>query len=374
MMLKPPGREPDFDPNATPPDPPIHYAEQALLSALLLEPHRREAIGPLGPEHFSRPLHGAVFAAIVALTPPAPAIHAREPVWLASILSHAGPTTPALTPSYLHTLIACTSMPEHAAEYAGMIRADHARRSVRVHAELLIQAACDPTLPDPAAVALARADTLTALIDNLSSRFSPHPGSLPRTPSAGSPGRDTDEETTSEEQVLLSTVTARPGSLPTMRWLQAEDFAVPVHRRLFRCLTSLAHRGAPVDQVTVLWEAQRQGIFTEAITARDVLEMLATPAGSAHHWGEQVLRRSLLHSAHTAGLRIQAYAEDRTNTPHQLITGSRRALAELTAVRVRWHRATSPTPATPPRSRAPATARTGPRTPGTVPATARASR
>ncbi|MFF1782077.1 DnaB-like helicase N-terminal domain-containing protein [Streptomyces virginiae] len=369
-----PAREPDFDPYDTPPDPPIHYAEQALLGALLLEPHRREAIGPLGPEHFSRPLHGAVFAAVVALTPPDPALHVREPVWLASILSHAGPTTPALTPSYLHTLIACAGVPEQAAEYAGMVRADHARRSVRVHAELLIQAACDPMLPDPAAVALARADALTALIDDLGSRFSPHPGSLPRTPSPRSPSRDTGEETTSEEQILLSTATARPDSLPTMRWLQAEDFAVPLHGQLFRCLTSLVHRGAPVDQVTVLWEAQHQGILTEAINARDVLEMLATPAGSAHHWGEQVLRRSLLHSVHTTGLRIQAYADDRTNTPHQLITGTRRALAELTAVRVRWHRATSPTPATPPRPRAPATTRAGPRTPSTAPATARASR
>ncbi|MFI7356080.1 DnaB-like helicase N-terminal domain-containing protein [Streptomyces avidinii] len=368
-----PSREPDSDPYDTPPDPPIHYAEQALLGSLLLEPHRRETIGPLGPEHFARPLHGAVFAAVAALTPPDPAVHAREPVWLASVLGHAGPTTPALTPSYLHTLIACAGTPEHAAAYAGMIRADHARRAVRVHAELLVQAAGDATLPEPASVVLARADILAGLIDNLSSRFSPHPGSLPRTPSPAPPSRDTDEEASNEEQILLSTATARPDALPTMRWLQAEDFTVPVHGQLFRCLTALAYRSAPVDQVTVLWEAQHQGILTEALTARDVLDLLATPAGSAHHWGEQVLRRSLLRSAHTAGLRIQAYAEDRTNTPHQLITGSRRALAELTAVRVRWHRATSPTPATPPRSRAPATSRAGPRTPSIAPA-ARASR
>ncbi|MFJ6783577.1 DnaB-like helicase N-terminal domain-containing protein [Streptomyces yangpuensis] len=373
-MSNHPAREPDFDRYDTPPDPPVHYAEQALLGALLLEPHRREAIGLLRPEHFSRPLHGAVFAAVAALTPPDPAVHAREPVWLTSVLSHAGPTNPALTASFLHTLIACAGMSEHAAEYAGMIRADHARRAVRVHAELLIQATRDPTLPEPASVVLARADTLNALIDDLGSRFSPHPGSLPRTPAPATLSRDTDEEASSEEELLLSTATAHPDSLPTMRWLQAEDFTVPVHGQLFRCLTSLAYRGAPVDQVTVLWEAQHQGILTEALTARDVLDVLASPAGSAQHWGEQVLRRSLLHSALTAGLRTQAYAEDRTNTPHQLVTGSRRALAELTAVRVRWHRATSPTPAAPPTSHAPATTRAEPRKPSIASATARALR
>ncbi|MCX5309016.1 replicative DNA helicase [Streptomyces sp. NBC_00160] len=373
-MPKLPVGEADFDLDSIPPDPPVHYAEQALLGALLLEPHRLKTIGPLSPEHFSRALHAAVFAAICALTPPAPAIHAKEPVWLASILSHASPTTPALTPAYLHTLIACTGMPEHAAEYARMIRADHARRAIRVHAELLVQAACDPTPPEPATVALARADALAALLDDLGSRFSPHPGSLPRTPPSPALSRDTDEDTASEEQLLLSTATAHPDSLPTMPWLQADDFAVPVHGQLFRCLTSLAYRGAPVDKVTVLWEAQHQGILTEALTARDVLELLATPAGSAQHWGEQVLRRALLHGAHTAGLRIQAYAEDRTNTPHQLITGSRRALAELTAVRIRWQRATSTTPATPPRSHAPATARAGSRALGIAPSTARVTR
>ncbi|MEU7606126.1 DnaB-like helicase N-terminal domain-containing protein, partial [Streptomyces sp. NPDC041003] len=45
--------EPDFGLEDIPANPPVHHAEQALLGALLLDPHRIKTIGPLGPEHFA---------------------------------------------------------------------------------------------------------------------------------------------------------------------------------------------------------------------------------------------------------------------------------------------------------------------------------
>ncbi|QLE75262.1 hypothetical protein FGW37_29970 [Streptomyces rectiverticillatus] len=53
------------------PPPAVHYAEQALLGALLLEPHRLQAVTALTPEHFGDPAHSALFAAM--RTVPAPA-------------------------------------------------------------------------------------------------------------------------------------------------------------------------------------------------------------------------------------------------------------------------------------------------------------
>ncbi|MFI7174657.1 DnaB-like helicase N-terminal domain-containing protein [Streptomyces spororaveus] len=354
--------EPDFGLDDIPAKPPVHYAEQALLGALLLDPHRIKTIGPLGPEHFVSAGHRALFAALASLTPPAPALHAREPVWITNVLGHARPHARGLTPAYLHTLAGSCPDPAHAPAYARMVRADHARRTVRVHAELLIQASTDPSLPDPATLTLRRADALASKFDDLAASFPSHPGSLPRTPPPPPPSRDAGPDVASEEQLLLSTAVAHPAALPSMRWLRPEDFTLPLHGALYRCLTTLANRGEPVDEVTVLWEAQQHGLLTASFAPQDALKLLATAAGSPEHWGEQILRRSLLHHAHATGLHIQAYAQDPANSPHQVITGSRRALADLTAVRVRWQHATGQPTAAGPRTRPAPASRAGPPT------------
>ncbi|MFI1890206.1 DnaB-like helicase N-terminal domain-containing protein [Streptomyces jumonjinensis] len=354
-----------FDLDTVPPDPPVHHAEQALLGALLLDPHRLKTIA-LTPEHFASPAHAAVLAAMTDLTPPAPAVHTKEPAWIMAVHTRARERAPGLLPAYLHTLVSLCPVPEHAPAYARMIRADHARRTLHAQAEHLVQAATDPT-PDPAATVLARADALAVFLDELAGRFPPHPGSLPRTPLPPPPERDGGDEAAYEERVLLACAVARPKALSRMRWLHADDFAIPLYGRLFRCVAQLAHRGDAVDPVTVLWEAQHHGLVP-ALPSREVLDLVATPDGAAEHWGERVLLRSLLHQARTAGLRIRTYAEDPANTPYQLVTGSRRTLADLSAVRARWHHATRPATAARPTLKS-AAARAGPRPPRTKPAT-----
>ncbi|MFI5982134.1 DnaB-like helicase N-terminal domain-containing protein [Streptomyces sp. NPDC051555] len=348
-----------------PADPPVRYAEQALLGALILEPLRIKTLGSLGPEHFSVAMHGALFAAMTALTPPAPEVHAREPVWITALLDRAQPHARGLTAPYLHTLADSCPEPSHAPAYAQMIVANRARLTIRAAAERLIQAATDPVLPDPAAHVLDRTDAVTAVLDDLGRLFPSHPGSLPRTTLPPPPTRDTGvgSNAASEEQLLLSTAAARPACLPEMRWLRPEDFTVPLHGVLYRCMASLAYRGDPIDAVTVLWEAQHHGLITSGATAREVLDLFATPAGSPEHWGEQILQRSLLHHAHSTGLHIHAFTNDPSNTPHQLITGSRRALADLGALRARWHHATRPPAARQPRAQPAPASRAGPPAP-----------
>uniref|UniRef100_A0AAU2JZD9 Replicative DNA helicase n=1 Tax=Streptomyces sp. NBC_00049 TaxID=2903617 RepID=A0AAU2JZD9_9ACTN len=344
-MPNSPSPEPDFSLADIPPNPPVHFAEQALLGGLLLDPHRIKTIGPLGPDHFASAIHRAIFAAMAALPAPSPDLHAKEPVWITAVLAHARPHARGLTPSYLHALAGACPDPAHAPAYARMVRSDHARRTVLMHAGLLVQAATDPGLPDPAAVTLRRADALSALLDHLAASFPSHPGSLPRTPPPAPPDHQESPEAAGEEQLLLSTAAAYPADLASMRWLRPEDFTTELYGGLYRCLTSLASRGEPVDKVTVLWEAQQQGLLTAVFGSPEALELLATPAGTPEHWGEQILRRSLLHHAHLTGLHVQAFTQDLTNSPHQVITGSRRALAHLAVVRARWQQATGRTPA-----------------------------
>ncbi|MEV5985510.1 DnaB-like helicase N-terminal domain-containing protein [Streptomyces sp. NPDC052051] len=339
---------------------PVHYAEQSLLGALLLDPHRLADIGALEADQFSNHAHGTLFHAMRTMPPPDPEHHRSDPAWLNTVLDAALPHARGLTASYLHTLIQICPAPKHAPTYAQMIRADHARRMLLMHAEHLAQTSTDVTLPNRAAATLAQADKLGQFLETLSGQFSPHPGSLPRTPLPQTPAGHSSEEALDEERLLLATAAAHPEELKEMRWLQPEDITHPLHAALWQCLTSLVHRGAPVDPVTVLWEAQHRGILTEGVTASDLIALVSTPTGSPEYWGERVLQRALLTRAFDVATRITTYAQAPANTPHQLITGSRRALADLTALRTRWQHSTTTPPAAPRAPRRPAVSRAGP--------------
>ncbi|WP_326812266.1 replicative DNA helicase [Streptomyces scopuliridis] len=367
--------DPDEDDLDTiPPLPPEFYVEQALLGALLLEPQQLDNVTGLAPDAFSTPAHAALFAAIRSLPAPDPAQHAKNTKWLNEVLTVAREQAHGLTASYLHRLIQVCPWPRHAPAYARMTEAEHARRLLRSAAQHLTQTALDTSLPHPVPTTLAEADALAAVIDDIAARFPPHAGSLPRTPTPPPAPTQDDAEAADEERLLLATATAHPGSVEQMRWLTPDDFTHPLHAGLWQCLTALTRRSAPVDPVTVLWEAQQRGLLTPHAEPTELLDLLGAPAGSPEHWGERILQRSVLATARHVGQRIEAFTNDPTTTPYQLVVGSRRALADLSAVRTRWQHATSPAPTTKPAgTRATAAPRAGPpRT--TAPRAARISR
>ncbi|MER5828999.1 DnaB-like helicase N-terminal domain-containing protein, partial [Streptomyces mirabilis] len=331
-----PDEDDDLDP--APASKLVHYAEQALLGALLLEPARLADTEPLIAHHFDSYTHAALFTAIRTLPPPDPADHAKDTAWLNAVLDHARPHAPGLSASYIHTLIQFCPQPKHAAAYARMIRADNARRILRTHAERLASTATDPGLPNPAATTIGLADDIGRVLDDLAEQFAPHPGSFPRTARPADVPRQTDEEDLDEERLLLATATAYPAEVQQMRWLTEADFLLPLHAALWQSITALVHRGNMVDPVTVLSEAQHHGLLTDSLTPKDLMALLSTPAGSPEYWGEKILKRALLARAQSVAARITAYTDDPANTPHQLITGSRRALADLNALRTRWNR------------------------------------
>ncbi|WP_274912515.1 DnaB-like helicase N-terminal domain-containing protein [Streptomyces sp. WZ-12] len=346
------------------PAPPVFFAEQALLGALLLEPHRLDEVPGIGPEAFSSAAHSAVFAAIRSLPAPDPAQHAQSTAWLDKVLASARRQARGLSASYLHTLVQVCPRPRHAPAYALMIEAEHARRTLRTGAQRLAQAAGDRTHPQPVPTTLAAADALTEVVDHLAATFPSGPASLPRTPTpAPAPASAHDEEAAAEEErALLATATAHPAVIDQMRWLTADDFVHPLNAGLWQAATALARRRAAVDPVTILWEAQHRGLLAPGAEPAELLQALAAPAaGDPHYWGERILHRSLLTTAHHVARHIETLTDDPATTPHQLLLGSRRALAGLNAVRARWHQATSPTPTPTPRApKAPARPRAGP--------------
>ncbi|WP_435059315.1 DnaB-like helicase N-terminal domain-containing protein [Streptomyces sp. bgisy060] len=355
-----PEDEPPYEPADTPP---AHYAERALLGAILLDPDLLPALDQVGPASFAHSAHAAIFAAMHTVpAPTSPTAHTGLD-WLNAVLAQARPQAPGLTPSYMHTLISACPRPHHAPAYAAILRSEHARRTLRLHAGRLAQAATDTTVPDRPQYALDAADALTGHLDELAERFPTHSRPLPRTPApAASPLAGTDEGREAEQWLLACSV-SQPDQARLMGWLTADDFLHPFHAGLWRCVTALAHRGDPVDPVTVLWEAQHRGLLATGIAPADVLALLSAPVGSAGYWGERLVERTLLARALQAAQHVTAYTADPANSVHQLITGSRRALAELHAVRSRWHRATTPAP-TP--AATPAAPRAGPRIPLTT--------
>ncbi|MGW1224883.1 DnaB-like helicase N-terminal domain-containing protein [Streptomyces sp. NPDC002530] len=356
-----PDSEPGEDDLGTiPPPPPVFHAEQALLGALLLEPHRLDDVSGIAANSFSTSVHAALYMAISTLPRPDPTEHRKSTRWLNRVLATAQEQTLGLTAVHLHTLVQVCPWPSHAPAYARMVEAEHARRRLLSAAERLVHTVHDTSLPHPVQMVLAKADGLTAVVDDIAQRFPTRAGGAPLT-SAPPPVVLPDlAEAVEEEQILLATATARPADIDTVRWLLPTDLMLPLHAGLWECLTSLTRRKEPVDPVTVLWEAQQNGLLDSGSRPADILRMLADPVGSVEHWAERSLQRSLLATAERTGRRIQAYTHDSANSPFQLVVGSRRALGDLSAVQARWQRATGA--ATPPRQRPSATTRAGPPT------------
>ncbi|MFC7841582.1 DnaB-like helicase N-terminal domain-containing protein [Streptomyces sp. NPDC057382] len=350
--------EDDLDAIASPQ--PVFHVEQALLGALLLDPHRLDDVSGIATDSFSTAAHAALYAAITTLPRPDPAEHAKNTKWLDRVLATGREHARGLTASYLHALVQICPWPSHAPAYARMVEAEHARRRLLTAAERLVHTVHDVSLPHPVQTVLAEADALAAVVDDIANRFPPRAGVLPRTTAPPPPAAPDPAEAVEEEQMLLATATAYPSDIEAVRWLLPADFTLPLHAGLWQCLTGLARRHEPVDPVTVLWEAQQRGLLDDGSEPGEVLRMLAEPAGSVEHWGERALQRSLLTTAEHTGRRIEAYAGDPANTPFQLVVGARRALADIAAVRTRWQHATGTVPT--PRARPAPPTRAGPPT------------
>ncbi|MEW1699019.1 DnaB-like helicase N-terminal domain-containing protein [Streptomyces sp. NPDC093249] len=343
------------DPDGTAPYEPAaerglaHYAEQALLGALLLDPGLLSQTTSLSPDLLEHPAHQAVLAAVLRVPAPANGTPLAGAEWLRAVEAEARTRVRGLTTVYLHQLISACPRTGHVGAYASMVRSEHARRTLRLGAGLLARAAGDATVPDRARHVLATADALTRELDGLASRFPPHAGSLPRTQVPPPPVPDNADEALDEEQLLLASAIATPAA-GEIRWLTPDDFTHPPFGGLWQCVTALIRRGEPVDPLTVLWEATSRGV--PGIVPSDVLALLSDPFGDPHYWGTRVVERALLLRARHTAAQITACTDNPATTGHQLITVSRRALADLTSLRHRWEAAVRP-----------AAARAGPRHP-----------
>jgi replicative DNA helicase len=125
---------------------------------------------------------------------------------------------------------------------------------------------------------------------------------------------------------VLRDLAASSSQLPCVRgWLRPEHFARAEQGALYDVMQSLDSVGAPVDPVTVAWEASRQGVRADPASLAGGTSAFAIASA------REVRRHGLLAWSVHAGRAIQADAADPTCRPTQLLHAAGERLHALEA-------------------------------------------
>ncbi|WP_181011275.1 DnaB-like helicase N-terminal domain-containing protein [Streptomyces sp. SM10] len=333
---------------------PLMSAEQAVIGAALLDPKQLTHLEWLAADHFYRPVHQALFAALRKLRNDGhPALSADGPLplsWVTDAVEEAGQHVRGLTAAYAHTLIQACPRTEHAPVYGRMVLEGAIHRTVAQHAIRLHQAARADAVQGEVEVegALRTADVLTGVLTDLARRWGTDPRPVPPTagPSAATdiPPPAQSGQVAEDERFLLAVLAEQPGAMgEVVAWLRPGDFADPTHGQLYRCLGALHHRGEPIDRITLLWEAQRRGLLADGTVSSEQLTAVCEGMvpGSADWFGQRVMRSSVTRTAAASARAIRTLAQDEVLGPGRLINHALHELGPLDEVRARWATANS---------------------------------
>ncbi len=325
---------------------PLLSAEQAVLGSVLLDPDQLSHLDWLTPDHFSRPVHRALFAALRKLRNDGhPALSAEGPVplsWVTDAVDEASLHVRGLAAAYAHTLISTCPCPAHAPVYGRMVLEGAIHRTVAQHAIRLHQVARADALQGEVEEALRSADVLTGVLTDLAQRWGtdPRPVAPPAAPTTAPAAPPVRADLVAEnERFLLAVLAEQPRALDeVVAWLRPGDFAVPAHGQVYRCLGALHHRGEPIDRITLLWEAQRRGLLADGTLSGEQLTSICDGAvpGSTEWFAERVMRSSLTRAAAASARAVRDLAEDEALVPGRLINHALHALGPLDEVRARW--------------------------------------
>ncbi len=349
---------------------PLIQAEQAVLGSVFLDPGQLDHLSSwLRPEHFYRPVHAALYAAMVKLRAdghPAATGKSGDPIplsWVTDTVQEAGTRTRGLTASYAHSLISACPRATHAPVYGRMVLEGAIHRSVTQHAIRLHQAARADAVRGGVEETVHHAQVLADVLADLAHRWGTEPRPVqPSSPNTSpSPqAQPVDEQVLADEELLLGCISARPEQLlDVVDWLHPGDFVDIGHQQIYRALGALHHRGEPIDQLTVLWETQRRGALSDGTLDAERVLRICDPlslSGVAEYFGEQVVQASLVRTAAASARQVRALADDESLAPGRLIGYALHALGPLDEVRRRLRAASGTEPAPPRTGSAPAVA------------------
>jgi replicative DNA helicase len=314
-------------------------AEEALLGAMLHRPEALSSMRWIPPGTFSRPdyaalwqtLHSIDFSTVTPNDVPATVTAAVAKIEEAGIRQ-------SLSPSRISDLAnrsVCPS-PRTAPLYGGMVLEAAIHRAVEHSGEQLRDTARQAEV-DQALKALEQADRTSQRLARLDAAWKAAPETvrnlLDTTPEhevAPAPRTERARVDIQAEGETVASLLYEPRQLREVSWLQKGDFSHPQLAAVYQAMRTLDERHAPIDALTVAWEAQRH---PGPQPSEQVLAELqdAGMGGTAAHSGEQVLNTAALDRLDAAGHSIRNYSRHPGLAPSALVDHAEQALQPVTA-------------------------------------------
>jgi replicative DNA helicase len=322
-------------------------AEEALLGAMLHRPEALPSMRWIPAGAFSRPdyaalwqtLHSVDFSKVPRNEIPAAvtqAVARIEEQGIRHLLS------PARVMGLANRNV-CPD-PRTAPLYGGMVVEAAIHRAVE-HAGEQLRDTARQAKADHAREALEQADRTGRRLDQLGSAWQAAPEMVrnlldthPEEPVTTAPRADRARVDLQVEAETVASLLAEPRQLAEVPWLRNEDFSHPELKAVFRAMQTLDQRQAPIDPVTVAWEAQRHPGPQPSEQVLAELQYGGNP-GTAAWTGERVLGTAALDRMDAAGHDIRNLARHPALAPTGLVDHAGQALKPVDADRERIHQA-----------------------------------
>lgn len=314
-------------------------AEEALLGAML---HRPEALAsmrwiPAGT--FSRPDYAALWGVLQSIDFSAVARSEIPGAVTAAVARIEEPgIRQSLSPSRISDLAnrgLCPN-PHNAALYGGMVLEAAIHRAVE-HAGVQLRDTARQAEVDQALTALGQADQTGQRLARLETAWKQTPETvrnlLDTTPEQEITPVPRTERARTDIQAEGETVASllyEPRQLTEIGPLQEKDFSHPQLAVAYRAIRTLDERHAPIDPLTVAWEAQRHpGPNLSDQVLAELQE--AGMGGTAAHTAERVLHTAALDRLDEAGHDMRNYGRHPGLAPGALVDHAEQALAPVIA-------------------------------------------
>ncbi|MEU0032015.1 DnaB-like helicase N-terminal domain-containing protein [Streptomyces sp. NPDC006335] len=315
-------------------------AEEALLGAMLHRPEALPSMRWIPAGSFSRPDYAALWQTLHSIDFSKVARNDVPAAITAAVAEIEEPgIRQTLTPSRLSNLANASVCPNPSTAplYGGMVLEAAIHRAVEHAGETLRDTARQAEV-DQALKALEQADKTGRRLAQLDAAWKTTPETvrnlLDTTPEQEITSVPRTERARTDLQAEGETVASllyEPRQLREVTgWLQEKDFSHPQLAAVYQAMRTLDERHAPIDPLTVAWEAQRHPGPNPSDQVLAELEQ-AGMGGIAAYTAELVLNTAVLDRMDAAGHDIRNYGRHPALAPSALVEHAGQALEPVQA-------------------------------------------
>ncbi|MCZ0984033.1 DNA helicase [Streptomyces diastatochromogenes] len=315
-------------------------AEEALLGAMLHRPEALPSMRWIPPGTFSRPDYAALWQTLHSIDFSKVARTDIPVVVTAAVARIEEPgIRQTLTPFRISNL-ANTSVcpdPRSAPLYGGMVLEAAIHRAVEHAGEMLRHTARQAEV-DQALKALQQADRTGQRLAQLDAAWKTAPETVrnlldtqPEQEVTPVPRTERARTDLQAEGETVASLLYDPRQLREVTgWLEDRDFSHPQLAAVYRAMRTLDERHAPIDPLTVAWEAQRHPGPNPSDQVLTELEQ-AGMGGTAAYTAEQVLHTAALDRLDAAGHDLRNFARHPALPVSALVDHAGQALEPVSA-------------------------------------------